>query len=484
MIEAVRIAVSKVSGLSPGAMPPRATLAELGFDSLTLASLGGEINDLVGVRPPPAAVVGSATVDTIALAMTSAFNSSPAPDRPGGRRSADDFPEFEILDQRLRQLEDEGLANPFQVLLEPLPMGRARTEEGVLLNFSSYDYLGLAHDPSVIAAAHEALDRFGTSSSASRVAGGDRSVHRELEGQIASFLGCDDALVFASGYGTAVSVVGHLLSSPDLIVHDESIHNSLVLGARIAGATRLSFGHNDAASASRLLETRRSDHSRALLILEGIYSTDGDIPDLPGFVELRHKHRALLMVDEAHSLGVLGATGRGVGEHFGVSPGDVDLWMGTLSKSLAGSGGYIAGRHDLIRYLRNTCPGYLFSAGLPPVVAASALAALRVLWAQPERVSKLRSLAGFFRGALLAQGVDPLGDDGVPVVPAIAGSARDAFRWSERLRAEGILVHPLVPPSVPEGSSRLRFFVSCDHSEEDLRGVSQAVGWTSPIRPL
>ena len=480
IVDAVRLAVSEVSGLPATGIASDATLAELGFDSLTLASLGGELNDRLGLRLPADVLVGSASIDALAGAVASTLAAKPQIRNTPNSLPDGDFPEFQSLDRRLARMAEAGIVNPFHVSLVPLPGGRATVGNDVCLNFSSYDYLGLAHDPTVIAAAHEALDRFGTSASASRVAGGERSVHHKLETEIASFLGTEEALVFASGYGTGVSVVGHLLSSTDLILHDESIHNSLMLGSRLSGAARLSFAHNDAASALRLLEARRTDHARALLIIEGIYSADGDIPSLPDFAELRRKYRALLMVDEAHSVGVLGRTGRGVGEHFGVPPEEVDIWMGTLSKSLAGSGGYIAGRSDLIGYLRNTCPGYVFSAGLPPVIAASALAALRVLRAEPERVRKLQSLAALFRTALRAQGVHPLGNDGVPVVPLPAGSAQDAFRWSHKLRRDRILVHPLVPPAVPEGSSRLRFFISCDHSEEDLRRTAVAIGQTSP----
>ena len=200
----------------------------------------------------------------------------------------------------------------------------------------------------------------------------------------------------AATAGTNVTVLGHL-GPRDLIVHDALIHNSVLAGAMLSGARRLPFAHNDLAELDRLLAEHRADYERAIIIVEGVYSMDGDIPNLPRLIELKRRYKTLLMVDEAHSIGVLGARGRGISEHFlGIASTDVDIWMGTLSKTLASCGGYIAGGREFIEYLKYTAPGFVYSVGLSPADSAAALAALRVLELEPERVTRLRARAASF----------------------------------------------------------------------------------------
>ena len=336
------------------------------------------------------------------------------------------------------------------------------------VNFANYNYLGMADDPVVMRAAKEAIDTYGTSVSASRLVSGERSVHRELERGLAELYDSDDAVVFVSGHATNVSTIGHLFGPRDLVLHDEFIHNSVLQGIQLSGAKRIPFAHNDHAALDTILSNQRMQFERVLIVLEGIYSMDGDFPDLPAFVEIKRRHRAFLMVDEAHSLGVMGERGHGIREHFGLAGSDVDIWMGTLSKSLAGCGGYIAGETALVEHLKFLAPGFLYSVGMPPSLAAASLAALRQLRACPERVATLKKRGEQFLNAARAVGVDTGTSTGLAVIPAIAGSSLRAARWSRKLFEAGFNVQPILYPAVPEQAARLRFFMSCTHSEKQI----------------
>ena len=244
-------------------------------------------------------------------------------------------------------------------------------------------------------AAKEAIDRYGTSVSASRVASGERPVHRELEKELARLLGVEDSIALVSGHAANVTTIGHLFGKNDLVLYDALIHNSVLQGCALSEASHRAFPHCNWEALDAMLREARSNYRRVLIVIEGLYSMDGDIPELPAFIEVKKRHRALLMVDEAHSIGVLGKRGRGIAEHFAVNPADVDLWMGTLSKSLASCGGYIAGCRALIEYLKYTAPGFVYSVGMTPANAAAALAATRLLMAEPQRVTRLHGLGSF-----------------------------------------------------------------------------------------
>lgn len=351
--------------------------------------------------------------------------------------------------------------------------GRSTWIEGrELSNFSGYNYLGLSGDPRVSEAAKQAIDRYGTSVSASRLVSGERPVHAELEKALARCLGVEDCVVFVSGQATNVSTIGHLFGPRDLILHDALIHNSVLQGIQLSGARRLSFGHNDWSALDKLLSSHRSQHEQVLVVIEGLYSMDGDFPDLPRFIELKQRHRAYLMVDEAHSLGVLGAHGLGIREQFGVAGPDVDIWMGTLSKALASCGGYIAGSKALIDNLKFGAPGFVYSVGMPAASAAAALAALRILEAEPERVARLQANGRLFLELAQRHGIDTGRSTGHAIVPAITGSSIKAARLAHALFKCGINVAPILYPAVEEQAARLRFFLSAEHEPED---ISQAV---------
>jgi 8-amino-7-oxononanoate synthase len=368
-----------------------------------------------------------------------------------------------------------GIPDPFFRPHEGVAAATTRIAGREHLNFASYNYLGLSGDPRVNEAAKRAIDRFGTSVSASRPVSGERPVHRELESALAKLYGVDACLAFVSGHATNVTTIGHLFGPRDLVLHDALAHNSILQGIQLSGARRMPFPHNDWAALDALLATHRRQFERVLIAIEGLYSMDGDYPDLPQFVEIKRRHRAFLMVDEAHSLGVMGDRGLGIREHFRLDGHDVDIWMGTLSKALASCGGFVAGERALIEQLKFAAPGFLYSVGMPPPVAAAAHAALECFLAEPERVATLQARGRLFLETAKSAGVDTGLSAGYAVVPAITRSSVRAGRLADALFRRGINVQPIVYPAVPEKSARLRFFLSSTHTEEQVRTAVAAL---------
>jgi 8-amino-7-oxononanoate synthase len=383
-----------------------------------------------------------------------------------------DYQQLRILNEGAEKL---GVSNPFFRVHDGLAGATTVIGGETFTNFSSYNYLGLCGHPEVNAAAKAAIDRYGTSASASRLVSGERPIHRELEQALAAVHGVDDCVVFVSGHATNVSTIGHLFGPKDLIVHDALIHNSALMGSELSGARRMPFAHNDWEALDQLLTQCRLQYERVLIVVEGLYSMDGDVPELPQFVEIKRRHRAFLMVDEAHSLGVLGRGGLGIQEHFGLCGSDVDIWMGTLSKSLASCGGYIAGESALIEHLKCAAPGFVYSVGMPPPAAAAALASLRLLSAEPQRSRTLQARGRLFLERARERGIDTGLSVGLSVIPAITHSSLKAARLSEALFRRKINVQPIVYPAVQERSARLRFFISSEHTEAQVHMAVEAL---------
>lgn len=367
------------------------------------------------------------------------------------------------------------LRNPFFIAHDGVAGAVTRIAGREYLNFSSYNYLGLAGHPQVSQAAKDAIDCYGTSASASRLVAGERPVQRELEEALAALYEVDDCIVFVSGHATNVSTISTLFGPRDLVIHDSLIHNSVLEGIRLSGATRRGFAHNDMAALDSALAETRSRFERALIVVEGHYSMDGDFPDLPALVDIRRRHKCFLMVDEAHALGVLGATGRGLREHFGVAGRDVDIWMGTLSKTLAGCGGYIAGSRALVEMLRYGAPGFVYSVGIAPPLAAASLAALRLMLGEPERVMRLHENGKLFLRLAREAGLDTGTSRGIAIVPVITGSSLKAVRLSGALFERGVNVQPVIHPAVEERAARLRFFLSETHTGPDMLRACETV---------
>ncbi len=450
------------------------SLRDYGVDSLMAVRFVVAVETELGLRIDTAVLWQAPSIAALAEELTTgARGRQPAPRLT--REATNGFPEFAALRARFDELDAHGLRNPYFIAHEGRTGATARVGDRELINFANYNYLGLNGHPEVSAAAQEAIARYGTSVSASRVVSGERPIHRELEQELASFIGTEDATVFVGGHATNVTTISHLLADGDLVCCDELVHNSAAQGAQFSGARVLHFPHNDWRALDRLLGAVRGSYRRALIVIEGVYSADGDIPDLIGFVDVKTRHAALLMVDEAHSLGVLGATGKGISEHFGVEASAVDLWMGTLSKSLASCGGYIAGRRELTEYLRYTAPGFVFSVGMTPPNAAAALAALRVLRREPDRVRRLQQNGRRFLELSKAAGIDTGTSGGTPVVPAIIGDSMQAVRLSQLLFDRGVNVQPMVAPSVANDKARLRFFLSAGHTDAQIDAAIAAL---------
>jgi 8-amino-7-oxononanoate synthase len=387
-----------------------------------------------------------------------------------------EFPAWIDLKQRLDALPLLGINNPYFKTLEGIARDRITIGGRELLHFSGYNYLGFSGHPYVEGRVCDAVARYGTSVSASRVASGERPIHRELEGRIAGALGVDDAIVFTAGHMTNVNVIGHLFGAKDLVLHDELIHDSALQGMKLAGATRRPFPHGDMNALQKHLEQLRGRFEKCLIIVEGVYSMDGDICDLPAAVALKKRFKAFLMVDEAHSFGVVGPRGYGVAEHFGIEGREIDIWMGTLSKSLSSCGGYIAGSSVLVQLLKYTAPGFVYSAGLTPANSAAAVAALELMEREPQHVAKLQANARCFYEACRTEGLDtgPAAGESA-VIPVIVGNSFHALLLSDALMNRGINVQPILYPAVADNASRLRFFLSALHSEDQLRFTARVV---------
>jgi len=366
-----------------------------------------------------------------------------------------------------------GIADPFFREHEGIAGAETIIDGKRYVNFASYNYLGLNGHPEIAAAAKAAIDRWGTSVSASRPVSGERPIHRELEKALAGLHGAEDSIALVGGHSTNVTLIGHLLGREDVLVHDALIHNSIIEGARLSGARRVPFPHLDHEAADRLLAKARSQHRHALLVIEGHYSMDGDVPDVPAFIAVARRHHAWLMIDEAHALGVLGPHGFGTADHFAIDPADVDIWMGTLSKTLVSCGGYIAGRMELIDYLKLALPGFVFSVGMPPPAAAAALAAFGLLQREPERVRRLNDHATQFLHLAREAGLDAGGSIGASIVPIITGSSIRAARLSQAMFSRGVNVQPILYPAVPERAARLRFFLTAEHSSDQIREAAR-----------
>ena len=363
------------------------------------------------------------------------------------------------------------IADPFYRCHDARAGAETEIEGRRYINFASYDYLGLNRHPAVEEAAKAAIERFGTSVSASRIVAGERPLHRALETALADFYGVEAAVAFVSGHATNVSTIGTLMTPDDLIVYDDLSHNSVLVGTKLSRATAMAFRHNDLDALDGMLREHRHLHKRALIVVEGLYSMDGDVADLPRLVKLKEKYGAWLMVDEAHSLGVLGAKGRGAAEHFGIDPNLVDIWMGTLSKTLAACGGYIAGKQELIDVLRYQAPGLVYSVGLSPPLAAAASAALAVLKAEPERVARVQANGKLFLSLAKAAGLDTATSEGHAIVSVIVGDLINAGRLAERLLIRGLNVLPIIYPAVPLKAARFRFFITSEHTPAQVRAA-------------
>lgn len=343
-----------------------------------------------------------------------------------------------------------------------------------VVGFSHYDYLGLARDPRVLGAAETVMHTHGIGVSASRIVGGERKLHKELEADLAGFLGYSACLTLVSGYLTNATVIAHILGARDLLIVDELSHNSILAGAAGAKASKMVFRHNDLAHLDEILREQRGKYRNCLIVVEGLYSMDGDVPDLPAILDLKERHGCWLLVDEAHSLGVLGETGRGISEYFGTDPERIDLVIGTLSKALVTCGGFVAGGQVVMDWFRYTLPGFVFSVGLPSPVAAGAHEALRIMRAEPERVARLRANSEFAVSKARELGLDPGPAIGRGVIPLLFEDVPATVAAATTMLAAGYYCPPIVQVGVPRDLPRLRMFLSAAHTRDQITGALEA----------
>ncbi|QIQ01096.1 aminotransferase class I/II-fold pyridoxal phosphate-dependent enzyme [Streptomyces liangshanensis] len=381
-------------------------------------------------------------------------------------------PKLDATRRRVRSLEWEpARRNSFVTYTVERDSAYADLDGRRLLMMSGYSYLGLAGDERVVRAAQAAVELYGTGNHGVRALAGSIPLHEELEAEVARFAGRDRALVFGSGYAANVGTVGALVGAGDTVLIDKYDHASIVDGCRLSGATVTRFRHNDVDHLDRRLAAASPDGIR-LVIVDSVYSMDGDIAPLPELRRVCDAHDALLMVDEAHALGVIGATGKGIEEHFGYTA-KVDVKLGTLSKAIPSMGGWVAGPEELIGHLKYAARPFLFSAALGPAQTGAALESLRILQQEPERVTHIQEESARFRRTLNDGGMRT-GDSETAVVPVIAGSDEAAYDYATACRAAGVIGLPVVTPAVPNDLARLRIAITARHTKADLDFAAEA----------
>jgi 8-amino-7-oxononanoate synthase len=363
--------------------------------------------------------------------------------------------------------KEKGLYFYLEATEELLPNGRVRVQNhGEMIMLGGYSYLGLIGHPQINAAAQAAVEKYGTGTYGVRLLAGTLDLHLELEERIARFKQTEAAVTFSSGYVTNLATISSLLRRGDTVICDKLNHASIVDGCLLAQAKFIRFRHNDMDHLERRLREVEGN-GRILVIADAVFSMDGDIIDLPSMSQLCRQYGAYLMIDEAHSIGVIGETGHGIEEHFGLPPDSVDIKMGTLSKTIPSAGGYVAGSERLITFLKHEARGFIFSAAVPPASAAAAKAAFDVIEAEPERIRKLQDNYIHFASRLRLAGFDLLYTE-TAIVPVICGTTERGVSLARYCQDQGIFVQAVVAPVVPEGLARLRACVSAAHTMEDI----------------
>lgn len=376
------------------------------------------------------------------------------------------------LNKRVEGIKDNGLYFYNQPISELQGGSRVLVNGREMGMYASYSYMGLVNHPRINAAAVAAIDKFGTGTHGVRFLAGSLSLHEELEETIADFKRAEAAVTFSSGYVTNLSVISALVQRGDFVFSDKLNHASIVDGCMMSRATFCRFQHKDMDDLERLLQQAKPGVGK-LVVVDAVFSMDGDIIDLPRIVEVCQKYNAWLMVDEAHSVGVLGETGRGIEEHFGM--GDVvDIKMGTMSKTIPSVGGYVAGKKDLVDFLRHGTRSYMFSAALPPAQTAAANEAFKVILDEPWRIQKLRQNTEFFIGRLKKAGFNTLFTE-TAIVPVVCGSDEAAFEMTREAHLNDVFVLPVVFPAVPQELARLRATITAAHEPEEIEYATDVI---------
>ena len=375
--------------------------------------------------------------------------------------------------ERVSMLKANDLYFYNQPVQEILPGMKVRVNGREMGMYASYSYLGLVNHPRINAAAKAAVDKFGTGTHGVRTLAGTLTIHTELEETITNFKHAEAAITYSSGYATNLSVVSTLMGRGDYVLSDKLNHASIVDGCLMSGAEFRRFKHNDMAHLETMLQNV-PDGAAKMVIADSVFSMDGDIVDLPKMVELCKKYNAWLMVDEAHSVGVLGKKGTGIEEHFGL--GDViDIKMGTLSKTIPSVGGYVAAKKEIVNYLRHASRAYIFSAALPPAQAAAANESFKVILDEPWRLERLNENTKQFIGGLKSMGFDTMLTE-TAIVPVLCGDDERAFAITRECQHNDVFILPVVSPAVPEGTARLRATVTAGHDPSEIERAMEVIG--------
>ena len=377
------------------------------------------------------------------------------------------------LHDQLEQMHRDGAFQRLRVL-ESESAAESRFDGKQVINLASNNYLGLTTHPKLREAAIDAVKKYGVGSGAVRTVSGTMSLHMQLEERIAAFKNVEACVVFQSGFAANAGTVSAILTPEDHIISDELNHASIIDGCRLSKARIHVFPHKDVAAAEEILAELESVPGRKLLISDGVFSMDGDICPLPALVEAAEKHGAIMMVDDAHSSGVLGRNGRGTIDHFGLH-GRVHVQVGTLSKAIGVLGGYVCGSRDLIEFLYHRARPFLFSTSHPPAVAAACIAAFDVLEQEPERIEKLWDNTRYFKQGLTSLGFHT-GASETAITPVIVGEAKTAHELSRELFQEGVLATGIGFPTVPKGKARVRTIVSATHTRAELDRALEVFG--------
>ena len=493
---------AKAMGLNDSRLKPSDNLVELGLDSVIAVEIILSLGEALGNRLDPSLLFRYPSVDALVEYIRDQAGKSasasvsdaktPIPDagaailgestpisekrkpllelRATRERPSDACPKF--LRERLKQCcEPEYQARERgEYFYEPVICRSSGawidTESGSLLNFSSYSYLDLIGHPAITDAAKRAVDELGTGTHGVRLLAGTTRLHRDLEKAIARFKGTEDAIVYSSGYVANLATISAITERGDCVIGDMYNHASIVDGCRLSDAHFHMFAHGDLADLERCLV--KAGDAGKLVVVDAVFSMDGDIIDLPGLIDLCRVYKAALMVDEAHSLGVLGETGRGIEEHFSVRPNEITIKMGTLSKTIPSAGGYVAGSRDLIFALKHSARGFMFSAAITPGQAAAAIAAIQVLEYERDRVRRLQHNVDLYINSLRRIGLNTLNSES-PIVPVVCRNEREAVTMAAYCQQRGLFVQPIVHPAVPLDSPRLRTIVTASHSGDDIR---------------
>jgi len=366
-----------------------------------------------------------------------------------------------------QRLKDAKKANRYFYLREIQGPSLARiiVEGKEFINFASYSYLGLIEHPKIMKAAKDAIDKYGSGAGGVRLLAGTTTLHKKLEEKLAEFKKAEAAITFSSGYVTNLSTISCLTDPKDIILIDKLDHASIIDGCMLSGARFRTYKHNNMEHLEKILE-KSKNYNTKLIVADAVFSMDGDIADLPNIRKLADKYGADLMIDEAHSLGVLGKTGKGIEQHFNME-GSVDISMGTLSKTIPSIGGYIASNKDVIDYLKHISRGFVFSASLPPSAVAATLAALEVMEKETWRYEKLRENIRLFNQGLTEMGFNTMNSE-TAVVPVLVGDEERTLELARFLNDNGIYVCPILYPAIPKNTNRVRNHLMATHSIEDI----------------